>query len=51
MILIDSILLVAFPILGAWGLYDLSQWYWARERSRGPSYWDAILENERRDRG
>jgi hypothetical protein len=49
--LLTSILLVAFPILMAWGLYDLSQAYWAKQRRRGPSYWQAILDNERRNHG
>ncbi len=28
------------------GCYDLSQWYWARERARGPEYWQAMLDSE-----
>jgi hypothetical protein len=33
------------------GCYDLSQWYWARERARGPAYWQALLDSEYRKGG
>ena len=49
--LLPSTLTIAFPILMAWGLYDLSQAYWAKQRSRGPAYWQAMLNSERRNRG
>jgi len=46
---ITGLLLVAFPILMTWGLYDLSEWYWGRERARGPAYWQALLDSEFRN--
>jgi hypothetical protein len=32
------------------GCYDLSQVYWERERTRGPEYWQALLDSEHRNR-
>jgi len=38
--------LVICVVMFCRGCYDLSQWYWARERARGPEYWQAMLESE-----
>ena len=41
-------LLVLCVIMFCRGCYLIRQWYWARERARGPEYWQAMLDSERR---
>ena len=32
------------------GCHLIAEWYWARERARGPEYWQALLDSEFRNR-
>ena len=32
------------------GCYLIAEWYWAKERARGPEYWQALLDSEFRKR-
>ena len=45
-----ALLLVLCVIMFCRGCYDLSQWYWGRERARGPEYWQALLDSEFRNK-
>ena len=40
-------LLVLCVITFCYGCYLISQAYWARQRARGPAYWQAILDGNR----
>ena len=31
------------------GCVLISEWYWARERARGPEYWQAMLDDLNKD--
>jgi hypothetical protein len=45
---LTGIMFLSVPVLLTWGLYDLSQWCWARQRARGSDYWQALLDSERK---